>query len=179
VTVRWKAVVGYEGFYEVSDFGGVRSLDRNVVFSDGRRRFYPGRPCKLKIGAYGYPLALLSAGMERKKWHAVHRLVLAAFVGPCPEGQEGCHNNGRRVDCSLTNLRYDTRKGNHADKILHGTSVFGAEHPSARLTDEEVAAVRAASGTVSEIAAAHGVSRTHAWNLRSGKRRASISEMLA
>lgn len=51
----------------------------------------------------------------------VHRLVLEAFVGPCPEGQEGCHNNGDVLNCRLTNLRWDTKSSNNLDRVKHGT----------------------------------------------------------
>lgn len=168
---RWKSIAGYEGFYEVSDRGRVRSLDRTVYFADGRVRFYRGRMCRLKRNEYGYPLALLSQGMERKCWYLVHRLVLEAFVGPCPAGKESCHNNGVRHDARLCNLRYDTRRANHADKRRHGTLPQGATHYSAVYPDAVIAAVRGAQGTITEIAAAHVMSRTHAWNIRNSKRR--------
>lgn len=53
---------------------------------------------------------------------AVHRLVLEAFRGTCPQGMEGCHNDGNRANCALDNLRWDTPMNNHADKIRHGTN---------------------------------------------------------
>lgn len=169
---RWRQVLGYEGYYEVSDFGRVRSIDRVVTFSDGRVRAFAGRMCKPKRGAYGYPLVLLSAGMDRKKWVAVHLLVLRAFVGPAPSSYEACHNNGDRQDARLSNLRYDTRSGNHADKWRHGTMPHGETHDLARYSDEVVEAVRLhPADTVTELARRFGMSRTHVWNLRNGKRR--------
>lgn len=175
----WRPVVGYEGLYEVSNLGNFRSIDRWVVFADGRRRFFEGRPLKLKPNVDGYPLVLLSAGMARKKWRLAHVEVAAAFLGPCPSGSETCHNDGVRVNISASNLRYGTRSSNCADRIVHGTALFGATHPSARVPDETVAAIRDANGTITEIADRFGVSRTHAWNVRNGKRRDSLSEKLS
>jgi hypothetical protein len=57
----------------------------------------------------------------------IHRLVLETFVGPCPPGLEACHNNGNSLDNRVENLRYDTRKNNHADKKKHGTHIQGSQ----------------------------------------------------
>jgi hypothetical protein len=52
---------------------------------------------------------------------AVHRLVLEAFVGPCPPGMEGCHNDGDQLNNRLDNLRWDTPSNNKLDSVRHGT----------------------------------------------------------
>lgn len=46
---------------------------------------------------------------------------MEAFVGPCPEGMEVCHNNGDCTDNRLENLRYDTKSANMLDRVRHGT----------------------------------------------------------
>lgn len=51
-----------------------------------------------------------------------HRLVLEAFVGPCPEGMQACHNDGDRMNTRVGNLRWDTPKANSADRWRHGTT---------------------------------------------------------
>lgn len=176
---KWAAVPDFEGMYEVSDHGNFRSLDRWVVFSDGRRRFFKGAPLRLKINRDGYPLVLLSAGMARKKWHLAHVIVAKVFLGPCPADYETCHDDGVPAHICATNLYYGTRARNNADRMAHGTAFFGEMHPSAHLSDEVVEDIRRASGTITEIAERFGVSRTHAWNIRAGKRRDSLSEMFA
>lgn len=72
----------------------------------------------------------------------VHRLVLMAFVGPCPEGMEGCHADGNRANNSLVNLRWDTREANEKDKVQHGTSNRGERNGNAKLTYEKANAIR-------------------------------------
>ena len=113
----WKSVVGYEGLYEVSDQGQVRSLTRN-----GRRGkiLRPGFGSVRKGCEYKRQLVILSVSGKHKT-KTVHRLVLEAFVGPRPEGMEGCHNDGNTQNNKLENLRWDTRKNNHADSVKHGT----------------------------------------------------------
>jgi hypothetical protein len=64
---------------------------------------------------------------------AVHRLVLGAFVGKCPDGMEGCHSDGDRLNNALNNLRWATPLDNAADKRRHGTVAA----PGAKLTPQE------------------------------------------
>ena len=54
---------------------------------------------------------------------SVHRVVLEAFVGPCPEGHEACHNNGNPSDNRLENLRWDTKSANALDRVRDGRDV--------------------------------------------------------
>lgn len=109
---RWRPVPDWEGLYEVSDLGRVRSVDREVAGKRGVCRF-KGRPLKLIISPRGYPRVVLSRP-GAKRWHVdVHVLVMLAFVGPAPAGMEVCHAHGSDPgDVRLVNLRYDTRSAN-------------------------------------------------------------------
>lgn len=80
-----------------------------------------GRQLKVFIDDKGYPRTGLSRA-GKSKLVLVHRLILLAFVGPCPPGMEGCHEDGDPLNCTLANLRWDTPKANKADSIRHGTS---------------------------------------------------------
>lgn len=121
----WLPVVGWEGLYEVSD--RVRSLPRMVYAGRGRQRFNAGRLLKLPVTKRGYLQATLCReGKERKR--PVNLLVLEAFVGPCPPGQECCHGNDIKTDNRLENLRWDTDSANSYDQVRNG------KHPMARKT---------------------------------------------
>lgn len=120
VPESWLPVPGYEGMYEVSDRGRARSLPRTVEYRAGIKRRYPGTVLEDTTKGQRYSIVELHKGAGRKKF-SVHRLVMLAFVGPCPEGMEVCHNNGDPTDNRLTNLRYATRSENHYDKRRHGT----------------------------------------------------------
>lgn len=114
---RWLPVVGWEGIYEVSDHGRIRSLTRKD--STGRtRRGRVLRPDTYRGGYLRVSLAL-GGGVTRR---SVHHLVLEAFFGPCPDGMEGCHNNGVPNENRLSNLRWDTHPANVADSIRQGTN---------------------------------------------------------
>lgn len=72
----------------------------------------------------------------------VHRLVLEAFVGPCPEGMQACHNNGNKLDNRPENLRWDTGSNNCQDRRRHGTALLGKKNHRARLTEADVQEIR-------------------------------------
>ena len=173
----WLPAVGWEGLYEVSDLGRVRSLPRK----GGNNRWYGGNvltPYPNK----GYPMVPLCRKGKRKMCQ-VHVLVLTAFVGPCPPGMQGCHGDGNRGDPRLSNLRWDTPAGNMRDQYRHGTRVAGDHHPAAKLSDAEVAEIRrrhaaGVSGTAPpithrELADIFGISRPHVSGILSGRDRAA------
>ena len=115
---RWAAVPGYEGWYEVSDLGRVRSVTRTVRTSRGVRT-YQGRILKRWVNARGYASVTLAKRGECKDWF-VHRLVLQAFVGEAPAGTECCHGNDIRDDNRLVNLRWDTHLANVREAVERG-----------------------------------------------------------
>lgn len=101
------------------------------------------KPRKQATAKAGYKQAILGG-----KLTLVHRLVLEAFVGPCPEGMQACHNDGNPSNNCLHNLRWDTAKSNHADKVSHGTMPRGRTHPANKLTEAQVHEIRTLAGTI-------------------------------
>jgi hypothetical protein len=118
----WRAVVGHESIYEVSDAGRVRSCTRSIVYRNGRIRHYPGQVLQPWLNHDGYPCVSLKSGGKRLT-RRVHILVAAAFLGERPRGMETCHGDGDRTNADLSNLRYDTPSGNRLDSVKHGTHV--------------------------------------------------------
>jgi hypothetical protein len=119
MTERWLPVVGFEGFYEVSDLGRVRGVDRIVKAKLGSQRRQRGIILRPGLSGTGYWMVRLTKDAIGRSY-AVHRLVLEAFAGPCPDDMEGCHNNGDRLDNRLVNLRWDTDRANNIDTVMHG-----------------------------------------------------------
>ena len=116
---RWLPVVGYEGLYEVSDHGRVRSVDRTVQTKSGPR-VYRGRLLRTHLNNTGREnVSLWRAGVGPGRQVSV--LVAEAFIGPRPAGHECCHNDGDELNNRLDNLRWDTKSGNERDKLAHGT----------------------------------------------------------
>lgn len=117
----WHAIPDYEGFYEASSLGRIRSLDRVVHDHAGKPRRRNGQILRQFTQNARYLVVSLRRD-GRKHDFLVHRVVLAAFAGPCPPGMECCHNDGNRMNNRVENLRWDTRKANHFDKRAHGTA---------------------------------------------------------
>lgn len=118
---RWLPVVGFEGRYEVSNHGRVRSLNHVFVRKDGRRHRWSGRILATPLDDKGYPQVNIGRRARR-----VHTLVLEAFVGLRPSELDCCHGDGDPTNNSLTNLRWDTPTANAQDAIRHGTNAFSS-----------------------------------------------------
>lgn len=177
---NWKAIPGYEGQYEVSDQGRVRSLDRlaNLPTRWGAVAIRKQRGKLLSphtnIHRGGYRQVNLRAN-GKQRMHRIARLVLLAFVGPAPKNYEACHCDGVPTNDALNNLRWDSRSANQKDRVLHGTNCAGERHPCAVLSDAQVACILKSSKDRKMLAKQYGVSRKHIDAIKSGRRRNASS----
>lgn len=135
-TEIWKAIPNFEGLYEASNFGRVRSLQENkrglckvrklpkiLSYTVGDRRY--GRVSLWKEGF--------------KKGYLVHRLVLFTFVGEPPSPlMQASHLDGNIENNALSNLKWATIKENHAHKKLHGTYQIGTKNSFSKLNEDQV-----------------------------------------
>lgn len=172
---RWRPVRDYEGLYQISDRGQVRSLDRQVIvempggykIASGRTvRTYRGRTLKWWIRADGYPEVTLSRDGVQTDFR-VHILVLEAFVGLCPPGQEARHGPAGKADPGLANLRgWGTRAENMADRATDGTLSRGERQGHAKLTAAVVLEIRsrvAAGERQVDVARDLRIGKGHVW----------------
>lgn len=133
---KWRAIKGYEGYYEISSCGRVRSVQRTVKTKKGTRT-YCSRLIKNILNPYGYHVVRLCKHNEQRTLF-VHRLVLETFVKSCPDGMECRHLNGIRTDNNVLNLKWGTDKENANDRNAHGTNYTGKEHPLYKPLDGEL-----------------------------------------
>lgn len=110
---QWSTVAGWDEFYEVSDMGRVRRI------AGGQGVRSQGTCKKLSPDMAGYLCTTLNRPGEQIRPH-VHRLVLEAFRGPCPEGMECRHIDGNQQNNWLSNLAWGTAKENAEDRVLQG-----------------------------------------------------------
>lgn len=178
-TEIWKPVVGYEGLYEVSDQGRVRSLPR-VVENKGR-----WKRCKSRVhGRMLDPtqddsgrLSVMLSRDGKARRYKVHRIVLNTFVGPRPPGMECRHFPDRdQKNNRLTNLSWGTHIENELDKVVHGTLMRGEYHASSKLTADDVGrifALRESGFLQREIGAQIGICQSHVAAILAGRKWAS------
>jgi hypothetical protein len=163
MTEEWLPIFGYEGLYEISNLGRLRGFPRKGTC---------GGPIKVPTcKATGYKkIRLYKNGIGKAL--AIHRIVLQAFVGPCPPGMEGCHNNGNKLDNRSLNLRWDTRVNNYADARAHGTAAKGNRNGHAKLTYDIVAQARtlySGGQSVNSLSKKYGVSLSTMYSAVRGK----------
>lgn len=116
----WADIDGFQGYYQVSTCGRVRSLDRYVAFRGGTR-FCKGRILKPKIDKYGYEVVALQRRDENiRKSVTVHRLVANAFIENPDNKETVNHINGDKLNNSIGNLEWATHKENTRHAITTG-----------------------------------------------------------
>ena len=130
---HWAWIPGFDGRYQVSDAGNVRSVSRYVITGHGKT-WKPGRILKPHLSHKNRPgvdylqVWLCRDGYEVRQ--KIHRLVLLAFRGEPPAGTEACHNDGDRFNNRLSNLRWDTHDANVQDRVRSGPYVAVRTHCS-------------------------------------------------
>lgn len=167
----WRPVAGYEGAYEVSDKGRVRSLDRWVASKNRWGDVMHCRRGKLlcpQTTTFGYLKVILSKhGKTTNKMVAT--LVAEAFIGPRPNGLLVLHNDGDAQNNCVSNLRYGTQAENMQDSIKHGTRPRGRAHKCAKLTEAQVHEIRASKDTNAALARRFGVDTSTVRLARTGR----------
>ena len=172
----WRPVVGWEGLYEVSNLGRVRSVD-HFVYTRNKwntfRKLHRGRVLRAKIDRYGYSQVRLSGGDRQTfSWRAVHQLVADAFIGQRPDGQQVRHGPLGKTVNTPSNLCYGTTQQNSEDRIRDGNSGKGVENPNVRLTQDQVVAIYnypRYRGSGRELAARYGVRAAQISKIRKGQ----------
>lgn len=167
-TEVWKPVVGFEGRYEASSFGRVKSLARLVPTprAGGVRMLHRKerllRPSRQPDGYQHVTFSLEGKHYTR----SVHRVVCEAFHGARPAGMTVAHGNGRRHDNRASNLRWASLRDNLGDRKAHGTLPWGERHHASRLTEQQVNEIRASPLSASKMAAMMGMAKCTIQNIR-------------
>lgn len=132
MTIEYRPIKGYSR-YRVGSDGSVWAFFKSTGWKMRR----------LKLCRDGYWRVDLTDATGAVKYCAVHRLVLEAFVGPCPEGMEGCHDpSPDKSNNALSNLKWGTKRDNAADRIRHGNQPRGVKVKHAKLTPAKAACIR-------------------------------------
>lgn len=146
----WKDIPGYEGRYQVSDHGSVRSIDwveivKNKWGGNNVRRTL-GVVFTAQIGDKGRLFVTLTKNRKSVR-RTIASLVALAFIGPRPKGLLVLHTDGDNQNNTLSNLRYGTQADNMEDARKHGTLCQGETQWFAKLTAQDVLFIRASMHT--------------------------------
>lgn len=174
----WKAIPGYEGYYEASNLGRIRSIERVVPHGRHGTCKQKSKVLKPAFDDHKYLRVALSMG-DAFRTYTVHRLVALTFLGPRPEGNQINHKSGIKTDNSVENLEYCT----HSENCLHSYRI-GLQQPkpgslnnNAKLTEQDVKEIRqhvAQSNSRyygrDELAKKYGVSSAHIKDIVNGRR---------
>lgn len=161
---RWLDIIGYEGRYQVSDTGRVRSFPKKNLKSL--------RILRPSLSRYGYLIVDLCSGVDKPKKHRVHRLVLTAFVS-IPEKGEVCnHINGIKTDNHLENLEWCSQA--HNTQHAWGTGLTNPRKGSGcygnKLTESHVKEILSSLESGVTLAKKYNVVSSIISDIRNGKR---------
>lgn len=137
----WKSVKGYEGYFEISNHGNVRSMDRYINHYAGGKRLMKGKPIKLGNNGTGYLFAPLNKCGKTKNIY-VHRLVAIHFIENPKNKPEVNHIDGIKTNNSTKNLEWVTRCENFKHAIKNGLTNAGEKHGLTRLTNQQAKEIR-------------------------------------
>lgn len=176
----WKDIPNFEGSYQVSNMGRVRSVDREVTYKDGKKCRHKGRVLKPYLNNKGYEYLKLCIDNGRNN-KSVHRLVLEAFKPHVNMSDlEVNHIDGNKLNNHLTNLEWVTRR----DNILHAYDMGliknrGKDSYHVKLSNADVLDIlqRLDTGeSQGDIALDYGVGRTSISNINTGTTWRSVRE---
>lgn len=161
----WKPVPGYEGYYEISNTGKVRSLTRTITDSLGKTRIYPGKILTQK-NVKGYYKLQLSKDGTRKEYF-VHRLLAEAFI-PNPDNLPAVnHKDENKQNNNIDNLEwctveYNNRYGTKNERCSQtkskpvimcdkNTQKPIKEFPSVKIAADELGISQSSAGNIYKI----------------------------
>jgi hypothetical protein len=153
----WKPVFNFEGLYEVSNFGNIKTIKTGHIKKPSHNK----KDNRMQIALWKNNIQTMLR---------VHRIVLFAFKGKPPVEHEGCHNDGNPRNNHLSNLRWDTASNNQRDRAKHGTSNRGERCAAAKLTEAQALSIISDPRPQSQIANEYGVLQNTISRIKTGRR---------
>lgn len=174
---KWKDVDGFQGFYQVSNMGRVRSLDRFVKHSKITNRLIKGKTFTPKPDSHGYYTIQLCKNKVCKSLK-VHRLVAIAFIDNPENKPEVNHVRGNKMDNRSTELEWSTSSENQLHAFRTGLQIplSGEKCYQSKLSDQQVLEIKKLLQTKSgsEISRMFNVSRGTICDIKMGRTRKTI-----
>lgn len=149
---EWKDIIGYEGYYQVSNLGRVRSKDRIVTHSNGSKVLYRSKILAAPADHWGYNAVSLCKYDIKRKTCKIHRLVATMYISNPNKYLEVNHKDGNKSNNKVTNLEWVTGKENKAHAIKNKLHAYGTRQSAAKLNDKQAKQIYklATSGKMTE-----------------------------
>lgn len=167
----WHDIKNYEGYYQVSNFGNVKGLDRKITTVYGKQRLLKGKMMKLVKDRDGYLTVKLSKN-NTLKHGKVHRLVAESFLDEISYKNEVNHIDGNKENNKIENLEWCTSSENRKHAVENRLlKVVGSENPMSKLNEENVTKIRALynenkkQNNILKLATEFGVSFQTIWEI--------------
>lgn len=138
----WKPVKDFEGLYEVSNLGRVRSLPKPINYKGIKTVLYKGKVLKGSQDKAGYIHVILHKN-TKPYVRLVHRLVAVAFIPNPNNYREVNHINANKTDNRVENLEWCTCQQNKDHAVKNGLTAIGERNSAHKLTETEVKKIRA------------------------------------
>lgn len=155
----WKDILGFEGLYQISSCGKVRSVGRTIIDSIGRKRFYPSKILK-PINRKGYLFTSLYDSKAKIHIGRISRLVAITFI-PNPENKSQVnHINGIKSDNRVENLEWATPSENMIHAIKSGLKKAneGEKCNFSKLTERQVLEIRKSAQKLHDLSMTYNIS---------------------
>jgi len=172
---QWRGIQNFEGFYEVSNFGRVRSLDREVLHNKkkGFKRKIKGKVLSSnKTNGIGYKIvSLRGSDVKFNGNKLIHRLVAEAFIENKLNLPIVNHIDGDPSNCRFDNLEWTDYRRNMNHAVENGLIKKGEKHKNHILSKKEVNEIYHAKGIQRTIGDRYGISQTQVWAIKNKLRR--------
>jgi len=165
----WKDITGYEGIYQISNYGNVKSNDRYVTRKNNTKALSKGKILKPLKNKAGYLFVCLYKE-NKSKFHYIHRLVAIEFI-PNPYSKETVnHINPIKTNNNFENLEWSTQSENNKHSYDNKLNVaIGKDNGNVKLTEEKVLEIRNAVGKQKEIAQIYNIDRSVVSRIKNNK----------
>lgn len=162
--IEWRDIPGYGNLYQVSNTGAIKSLERRIIFKNGRGKLHKERILSPGKDRYGYYQVVLCRNTYDQRTIKVHRLVAISFIENPENLPQVNHLDGNKENNNSNNLEWSSGSGNHRHATEKGLKAKGDKHGKSKLTDNEVRTIKRAfkrkgkKFTQAELARKFGVS---------------------
>ena len=115
----WKDIKGYVGLYQISNYGNIKRLPREIIYKDGRKYLYKEKTMRLFKTSKGYNIICFTIN-NKSKWYYVHRIVAETFILNSKHKPQINHKNGVKTDNRVENLEWCTNSENQIHAYKNG-----------------------------------------------------------